>query len=219
MGYKISGFTRREKIMNNKVGHLLLVISALAFPAFSSEESMVEVLEQFKNESSTIRQRALLDLNERRRKFSESLVKMISNSDTIDKKFGSPLHCLILISGNWAVSEATQALIEKIDYQLGRSSFPSGDKHPAYAYFPAAEALVKIGNADVFNRLLARLNSEDHKRVKIIIWTLCKSHGNNLTVMAIDKKIVDTKDEKKIERYQHARELVVNWETILDDIK
>ena len=123
-----------------------------------------------------------------------------------DRTFESPLHLIIEVLGEWRVDEAVIPLVKIIDYEIDRKTMPVGDKLPRSAFFPAAQALAKIGGPTLISAVSARLGSEDNERAnRICLWVMFTAYGHQgskgiLSELAVnsDSEVVRTRMEKAI---------------------
>lgn len=141
------------------------------------------------------RAQALATLTAEHQLFSKMMQETLKNASTnsrMDCRYHSPLHSAIIAVQECEVLDSTGMLLTMVDYELDPRSFPVGMDVPGYAFFPAAQALVRlrVNVADIL-RVLAAANGERTRRV--LTWILLERAGG---VRQAEQLLLDYAEQK-----------------------
>lgn len=127
-----------------------------------------------------------------------------------DSSFESELHLLLEVAGEWRIEEVVPELTTLVGFELDRSTFPAGDKHPAYAYFPAAHALSRIAGPYVCKSIVRKLLQENGPKIEqICLWVLFRAYGPKLALLILQA------DERAGDRLAGWENLLAKGEALL----
>jgi hypothetical protein len=174
------------------------------------QAGIVEIGERLYDEEETVRSHANYQLREERNGLVRILMKAITElSEKPDNSYDSPLHLTIKTLGEWRVEDAVPLLAEIVDYQLDGATMPVGKLLPAYAYFPAAESLRKIGGVYVRKSVIKRLHTEEvAKVVRLCVWVLFEAYGEDVARLMLEAEEARTEDPAVRARLAAAKKLV-----------
>ncbi len=142
--------------------------------------------------------------------------KLRELSKNTDTSYQSPLHLTVQALGEWRVEDAVPLLAKIVEYQIDQFAVPVGDKLPAYAYYPAADALRKIGGAYVHKLIVKRLCAEeDAEVVRICVWVLFEAYGEDVAKLLLEAEETRTEDPAIRERLTAAKKLLTEGPAIL----
>jgi hypothetical protein len=160
---------------------------------------------------------AAQELLETRKKLSSDLAaKLTQLSKKPDNSWQSPLHLVIQVIGLYNVEEAITSLAKMIDYQIDKSTVPAGDKLPAYAYFPASDALRRIGGLYVAKNMIARLSTENNEKVtQLCVWVLFKAYGKEIAALILQDALSAAADNAVRDRLRKAKDLIAKGDRLL----
>jgi hypothetical protein len=201
---------------------VLTLVAFFSFCAAASDTGLTRFVDGLANENKAIRETALAQLSQMRVEFGKKMVALLDKARAIDDHaYGGFMHCAIVTSGNWSLTETVPMLVDVIDFELVKGSFPSGDKLPISAYFPATEALIKIGGIDVMNRLVSRIAEAEKggKTVKACLWTLCQLAGEKMARSLINDAIAKERILERNSALANAVTMIDSWRTLLLDVQ
>lgn len=126
------------------------------------------------------REQALTALTEERRSLTDVLMETLaeaSKNHRADCRYHSPLHTAITAVQECAILDSTDLLLSMVDYELDPKTFPAGMDVPGSAFFPAAQALVRlrVGTTDVLRALAA---ADCERTCRILTWILLERAGD-----------------------------------------
>lgn len=179
--------------------------------------SIAEIGERLYDHDQTVRRHASYQLKEER----NSLVHVLMNklrelSKTTDTSYQSALHLTVQALGEWRVEDAVPLLAKMVDYQIDRTTMTGWDKLPTYAYYPAADALRKIGGEYVHKLIVKRLcTEEDAEVVRICVWVLFEAYGEDVAKLLLEAEQARTEDPAIRERLAAAKKLLTEGPAIL----
>jgi hypothetical protein len=106
-----------------------------------------------------------------------------------DRDFGCPLHVTIAALGAYRAEEAIPLLAGLLDFQLRRGSMPGGGFSANESYYPAADALARIGGKAVADAMIDRLGRAGvgDRTIGLCTWVLQKSVGPDAAIAMLQR--------------------------------
>jgi len=177
----------------------------------------MEIVEKIYDKDKEVRSNESYNLRMEREKLGIYLTdKLKALSKSQDNSFGSPLHLTIEAVGEWRIEDGVYFLLQKIDYIINSSTVPSFKILPHYAYYPAADALRKIGGIQVRKAVVERLTKETNPdTVRICVWVLYEGYGEDVAGFLLDNEANKTQNIEIKERLLKAKEILKDGPAIL----
>lgn len=137
-------------------------------------------------------------------------------ADDLDHAFGSPLHWNLELSGQLRAGECTGELARMLTYKVDRKTIPTGDQYgPAYLY-PAATALVAIGDGAVVRATIQRLRTaQDDETLSVGTWVLWKINGEAFAKAVLREAIEDVRTEGERANLKKSMDLAPRGESLM----
>jgi len=133
---------------------------------------------------------------------TEQLIAQFNaNSSDTDRKYGSARYWTIVALGQWRVTRVVPQLIEIMDFQIDRATYPAGGEQRTLSLlYPAAVALSKIGGKDMIRGVLA--HGEEGKDVQLCAWILKDNLGRELALAAVKMQAQRASDKTNLATMQ-----------------
>ena len=178
---------------------------------------IAEVVDQLYQEEVSVRSAARYELREERAEVLRVLTNRLRELSTkLDASYESSLHLTVEAVGDWRAEGAVPVLAEVVVYELDESTMPVGKLLPICAYYPAADALRKIGGVYVHRLMVQRLEKEkDPKVVRLCVWVLYEAYGENVARLMLEAAEARTQDSGVRERLAAAKKLVAEGPRLL----
>lgn len=172
--------------------NLRLVAFTMMFvliPCLAEEENKMTALnEDLLSEKEHVRITAAEALASLRGNVTERLIRNLTKTleEEPDMSYQGPIHLTLQSIGEWRLEEAIPTLIKFVDIKLEKTTFPVGARRLQRAYYPVADALVKIGGRSVIDVVLNHMEKpEDENKLRFYAWVLRESLGVDLAVVAV----------------------------------
>ena len=107
-----------------------------------------------------------------------------------DLAYHGRLDVSIEVAGAYRLVEAVPTLVGAVQLRLDKDTFPAGDRIKTERLYPAALALVKIGDGSMVNALLGRIATDDDDTVaRTAAWVLREYLGKSGAANALADEI------------------------------
>lgn len=182
--------------MSGKVPATAMAIVAVLFFVAEAKQApqrnIAEIVRGLRAEDSRHREKALRELNVLRAEVRDALLKNLRElGREPERVWGSSYHFTVLALGSWRFESSVWHLMRNIDFALDTSDLPSGAFYGPESFYPAAQALARIGEPGkaVQDRIFDRLaQPTDEKVLRACTWVLWRTIGRERAALIVESR-------------------------------
>jgi hypothetical protein len=194
---------------------IFMAVSTFAM-ADESLQGLGETLDALDAHDPVARAEALRDIGSLRARIGKRMIEKIqAGLQRPDNAYNGTLHVSIVAVGDWRIEDAVPLLVKHVDFVLDPQTFPVGARRAASAYYPMAEALVRIQGTILTERVLELFQEPiSETKLRAATWVLSQSLDRNAAKNLLDGAIEHAEMDVAIEQLSAARSLLNELEIL-----